>query len=78
MAKIIMSPRYVIDITGTDLLSSGELEGGGLILINQKVFLTYEGVILTKFDVWNDIVSQSSYFKIPTGFGDIGGSFGGT
>ena len=29
MGKIIRSPRYVIDITGTDLLCLGELEGGG-------------------------------------------------
>ena len=28
MGKIILSPRYVIDITGTDPLSLGELEGG--------------------------------------------------
>ena len=34
MVKIIISPRYVIDITGADPLSSGELEGGGLILKN--------------------------------------------
>ena len=31
MVKIIMSPRYVIDVTGTELLSLGEL-GEGLIL----------------------------------------------
>ena len=31
MGKISRSPRYVIDITGTDLLCLGEL-GGGLIL----------------------------------------------
>ena len=29
MGKIITSPRYVIDITGTDPLSLGELRGGG-------------------------------------------------
>ena len=33
MGKISTSPRYVIDITGTDPLSLGEL-GGGLILKN--------------------------------------------
>ena len=33
MGKINTSPRYVIDITGTDSLSLGELEGG-LILKN--------------------------------------------
>ena len=33
MGKISRSPRYVIDITGTDPLSLGEL-GGGLILKN--------------------------------------------
>ena len=33
MGKISVSPRYVIDITGTDLLSLGEL-GGGLVLRN--------------------------------------------
>ena len=36
MVKIIISPRYVIDITETDLLSSRELGGGGLILKNLK------------------------------------------
>jgi len=34
VVKIIVSPRYEIDITGTDLLSSGELGGGLLILKN--------------------------------------------
>ena len=33
MGKISTSPRYVIDITGTDPLSLGEL-GGGLVLKN--------------------------------------------
>ena len=28
MGKISTIPRYVIDITGTDLLSSGEFGGG--------------------------------------------------
>ena len=32
--KIRRSPRYGIDITGTDLLSLRELGGGGLILKN--------------------------------------------
>ena len=34
MGKIITSPRYVIDITGTDPLSLGEFGGGGLIMKN--------------------------------------------
>ena len=34
MRKIGTSRRYVIDITGTDSLSLGELGGGGLILKN--------------------------------------------
>ena len=34
--KISTSPRYVIDITGTDLLSLGEL-GGGLIQKIRKI-----------------------------------------
>ena len=34
MEKISTSHRYGIDITGTDLLSLGELGGGGLILKN--------------------------------------------
>ena len=29
MEKISRSPRYAIDITGTDLLCLGELGGGG-------------------------------------------------
>ena len=46
MGKISTSTRYVIKITGTDLLSLGEF-GGGLILKNRKneVLLTYEWVI---------------------------------
>ena len=32
--KISRSPRYVIDITGTDLFCLGELGGGGVILKN--------------------------------------------
>ena len=47
MGKIIASPRYVIDITGTDSLSLGEL--GGRVNYEKfeknEVFLTYEGVI---------------------------------
>ena len=35
MGKISTSPRYVIDITKTDLLFLGEL-GGGLILKDLK------------------------------------------
>ena len=34
MGKIIKSPRHMIDITGTDPLSMGELGGGGLNLKN--------------------------------------------
>ena len=34
MGKIRTSPRYVIDITGTDFLYLGECGGGGLILKN--------------------------------------------
>ena len=30
MGKIFSSPRYVIDIIGTEALSLGELGGGGL------------------------------------------------
>ena len=46
VGKIITSPGYVIEITGTDPLSLEEL-GGGLILKIRKneVFLSYEGVI---------------------------------
>ena len=32
MGRISTSPRYVIEITGLNLLSSGEL-GGGVVLI---------------------------------------------
>ena len=44
VGKISRSPRYVIDIIGMDLLYLGELGGAGLILQNE-VFLTYDGVI---------------------------------
>jgi len=40
VGKISTSPRYVIDITGTDPLSLEELGG-----LKNKVFLTYEGEI---------------------------------
>ena len=48
MGKISRSPRYMIDITGTDLLCLGGW-GGGLILKIRKneVFLTYEGMIVS-------------------------------
>ena len=36
MGKISTSPRYVIDITGTDPLSLGELRGEELILKHKK------------------------------------------
>ena len=46
MEKIRTNPKYVIDITGRDLLLLKEL-GGGIILklTKNEVFLTYEGVI---------------------------------
>ena len=47
MGKIITSPRYVIDITGTDLLSLGELGGGNSEKLEKEVFLTYEGVVVS-------------------------------
>ena len=34
MGKISTSPRYMIEITGTDPLSLGQLGEGGLILKN--------------------------------------------
>jgi len=34
VGKISTSPRYVIEITGTDLLSLGNFLGGGLVLKN--------------------------------------------
>ena len=36
MVKIIVSPRYVIDITVTDPLCIGGVGGGWLILKNKK------------------------------------------
>ena len=49
MGKISTSPRYVIDITGMDPLSLGELGGGVRVYFEKveknEVFLTYEGVI---------------------------------
>ena len=37
MGKISTSPRYGIDITGTDLLSLGELGGGLILKIRKKL-----------------------------------------
>ena len=46
MEKVSRSPRYVIDITRTDLLCLGELGGGVILKIRKnEVFITYEGVI---------------------------------
>ena len=46
MEKISKSSKYVIDITGTDLLCLGEWGGGVILKIRKiEVFLTYEGVI---------------------------------
>ena len=57
----------MIGITGTDPLSLGELGGGGVNsekLEKIRYFnLQRSDRILMKFDVWKDIVSQSSYFK---------------
>ena len=49
MGKINRSPIYGIDITGTDLLSLGELGGGGTSkkLEKNEVSLTYERVIVS-------------------------------
>ena len=33
---MITSPRYVIDITGTDPLSLGELGGGEVLILKNK------------------------------------------
>ena len=46
MGKISVNPRYVIDITGTDPISLGEI-GWGIIsekFRKNQLFLTYEGV----------------------------------
>ena len=40
---VSQSPRYIIDITGPDLLCLGQLGGGGIRKI--EVFLTYVWVI---------------------------------
>ena len=46
MGKIITSPRYAIDMTGTDALSFGELDRvNPEKLEKMRYFLTYEGVI---------------------------------
>ena len=50
MGKISRSPRYVIDITGTDPLYLGELGGGRFKfwkIRKNEAFLTYEGVIVS-------------------------------
>ena len=48
--KLDSKTRYVIDITGTDPLSSGELGGRRFNFqkLKNEIFLTYEGVIGSK------------------------------
>ena len=59
------NPRYVVDITGTNLLCLEELGGGNSEKSEKRVILNLRrsDQILMKCDVWKDIVSQSSYFK---------------
>ena len=47
MGRISKYRRYVIDVTGLDSVSLGELVGGRLVLKSEKieVILTSEGVI---------------------------------
>ena len=47
MGKISTSPKYIIEITGTDPLSLGELGGGRINpkTLKKEVFLTYEEMI---------------------------------
>ena len=63
--KMSTSPRYWIDITGTDLLSLGEL--GGVNSKKQKklgIFdLRKSDRILMKFQIQKDLETQISYFK---------------
>ena len=49
MGKISTSPRYRIEITGTDLLSLRELGGGvsSTKLEKNEVFLIYERMIVS-------------------------------
>ena len=66
MVKILIIPIYEIEITGTDPLSSGEW--GGERINSEKLLkgifnLRRSDRMLLKFDVWKDIMSQSSYFK---------------
>ena len=41
MGKICTSPRYRIDITKTDLISLGELEGGGGLILKKIEKMRY-------------------------------------
>ena len=67
MVKVTKSLSCVIDITGTDPLSLGELDGmraDSEKLEKSSIFnLRGSDRILMKFDVWKDIMSQSSFFK---------------
>ena len=76
MEKTHSSPRYVIDITGTDLLCLREL-GGRLILKNLKklgIFnLRRSDQILMKCHIYNDVVTQISYFKFRRDLASLGG-----
>ena len=69
----------MIDITRTDLLSSGELLGGGNSEKIEKMRffnLRRSDRILMTFDIWKNIVSQSSYFKSrpdQVTLGEVGG-----
>ena len=76
VGKISTSPRYMIDITQIDPLSLGSLGGGAnsekLVIFN----LWRSDWILMKFDVWKDIVSQSSYLKFRPDKVTLGGDGG--
>ena len=53
MGKVSTSPRYVIDITGTDPLSLGKW-GGGLILKNSKKmrYFSFTNWLLDLNEIW--------------------------
>ena len=79
MGRISTRPRYATDITGSELLSLGGLEGGNVEKLEKLgIFNLRTGDrILVKFHIYKDIMSQSSCVKSRLDPVTLGGVEGG-